>query len=77
MTGATSREVLKVERVDDVQELKGGDAKMANKTNVYEIPATLKQIGFLYRLGFREIPEDLSRDDASKMIDEQLEKEAQ
>ena len=43
---------------------------------VQEIEATLKQIGFLYRLGVKEIPEALSRDEASEMIDSALEKRA-
>ncbi len=42
-----------------------------------EMPASLKQIGYLYRLGIREIPEDLSRDDASRMIDEALEQQSE
>ena len=50
---------------------------MGQETNAYEIEATLKQVGFLYRLGFREIPKNLSRDDASQMIDEALEKESE
>lgn len=41
-----------------------------------DIQATLKQVGFLYRLGVTEIPEDLSRDEASEMIDSALEKKA-
>ncbi len=41
-----------------------------------EMPASLKQIGYLYRLGVREIPEDLSRDEASKWIDELVEDKA-
>ena len=49
---------------------------MENKTNVYEIPATLKQIGFLHRLGVKNIPEALTRDEASEMIDSALEKES-
>ena len=50
---------------------------MENKTNVYEIPATLKQIGFLHRLGVKNIPENLTRDEASQMIDEALKEEAE
>ena len=48
---------------------------MEQKTDVYEIPATLKQVGFLHRLGVKDIPEDLSRDEASEMIDNALGKE--
>ena len=40
-----------------------------------DIPATLKQIGFLYVLGAQKIPKDLSRAAASQMIDELLEKQ--
>ena len=60
----------------DGQEVKGGAEKMEDQTNAYEIPATLKQVGVLYRLGVKEIPEALSRDEASKMIDNALEKES-
>ena len=41
-----------------------------------EMPASLKQIGYLYRLGVREIPDDLSRTAASKWIDELVEDKA-
>ena len=51
------------------------DGQMENETNVYEIPAPLKQVGFLYRLGVKNIPENLSRDEASEMIDNAREKQ--
>ena len=41
-----------------------------------EMPASLKQIGYLYRLGIREIPEDLTRKAASEWIDELVEDKA-
>ncbi len=49
---------------------------MEQEAKVQDMPATLKQIGYLYRLGVREIPEDLSRDEASNWIDELVEDRA-
>ena len=44
---------------------------------VQDVPASLKQIGFLYVLGAKRIPKDLSRDEASRMIDELLAQQAE
>ena len=45
---------------------------MEQDTKVQDIPATLKQIGYLNRLGVADIPAD-----PSQMIDEALEQESQ
>ena len=37
---------------------------------IQDIPASLAQIGFLYVLGAKKIPKDLSRRAASEWIDE-------
>ena len=50
---------------------------MEQDTKVQDIPATLKQIGYLNRLGVTDIPADLTKQQASKMIDEALEQESQ
>ena len=49
---------------------------MEKNETAQDIQATLKQVGFLYRLGVKNIPEDLSRDEASEMIDNARENKA-
>ena len=51
---------------------KGGKEKVDENRATQDIPASLKQIGFLYVLGAKEIPKDLSRAAASEKIDELL-----
>ncbi len=50
---------------------------MEQDTKVQDIPATLKQIGYLSRLGVSDIPTGLTKKAASQMIDEDHEKESE
>ncbi len=70
MRGSTCRRLLMLKICKEVS------WKMDQEAKVQDMPATLKQIGYLYRLGVREIPEDLSRDEASNWIDELVEDRA-
>lgn len=57
--------------------MKGGEEKMEQDTKEQDMPATLKQIGYLNRLGVTDIPADLTKQQASQMIDEALEQESE
>ena len=51
--------------------------KMEQDTKEQDLPATLKQIGYLSRLGVTDLPADLTKQHASEMIDEALEQRSE
>ena len=57
--------------------MKGGfsDNERMEQEERDNLPATLKQIGFLYVLGAEKIPKDLNRTAASEWIDELVKKQ--
>ncbi len=63
--------------------MKGGNGKISQETlelqtaKKQEMPATLKQLGYLVRLlEIKEIPENLTRAEAGKWIDELVQDKA-
>ena len=70
MRGAAGLEIFEVQFNQDQSQ--GRYSKMDENRATQDIPATLKQIGFLYVLGAQKIPKDLSRAAASEKIDELL-----